>query len=992
MPLVRFDNEPTTSDTVLIEITIKDMSGNLIDPYKVNKVIVYFLDRGIASSPSYYGFTEVDDISGGEVDVSFSNATPVKIYGNDAEPAWLSSDTTNATIQHVILNPNGITQYGVFQMEWNPEFNREGDYFVCWTWTEIIGGSTTSAFTHFFLNSDIKSPAVLPQNATIPGKYEMLMNRYLPSMFKESIADNDTTVDVITRFNNSIAASFTDTENKANQILGLQDANALHESLLPYLSNMFNWKLKTNDSTLWRRQIKRAVPLYKQKGTYKALKEALAESGINLNKITKYWQVMSKSTWQEAFRVDFDNQDSFILEKVPLTYDSLNFELKLMPSTSTTYTTLDITYVSFTILDGIAYMDWIGPFQLNKDDILKVIYKINSVLDQTIEDYIRSLSLADNRSESVMRDNNICYPKKNWNVRIIADDDVMLPIICPTRHPFHTPVVFGKIRTEFPYSENIYNMDEYNGSVRDSINPCDIDKDFVDSCPCCMSSKISVDVELKNLSNDRMVECQDVLREFLPFHTVVHSINFDGAIEEFMLPPVEEIQTYINNEYTDNVINGQMVLNRTIQPWTANMKREMLATANNLVTDMNGKGYNLAYSLYYPAEIFDQYTMGLDMADNQLEILSGLNTGVYSLTNPNGHLIDFDDPNIIPNPSNKTQFPFRLSNKVYEGTGSIFQDNLTIFTDTNIVFAKYNMKFAKDLVTPWQIVVTSGPHSGSYDIYNILPDGSLIILGWIGSSTVTNLNYQLKDDSANEQDSSTTGKLTVQYRGRFETTDNLVQEYLIESNFYLSYMGNQYKISSFIDDSKCYLDGYNGGTVVGTSSIKIFKRIVDNGIGYICPRGMKLTTASNYYNTLQVSDQLEDDQHIENFIVLIGTDYYQIGSWSNTPNGDSRYEITLNGLPLIEWGTVGTTNIGFSIIQFLKTSPVTVTTTFPQIINTTFDRIDRRGNEIISNTTDTSGGMSAAMAATLLNAANSGQPIDLVTHGENISIQIEYLE
>lgn len=990
MPLVRFDDTPTTTDTILLEIQTTNENGVAADPYKVNNVIVYFLDRGIASSPSFYGFTEVD--SEGEIDVSFSNAVPVKVYGTDGEPAWLSSDTSLATLQHITVDVNDNAQFGVFQTEWNPEFNREGEYFVCWTWTPIIGGSTTSAFTRFFLNADSKSTAILPQHATVPDKYEMLMDRYLPSMFKEYIAELDVTPDVISRFNNSVAVSFTDTENKANQILGLQDANALHEALLPYLSNLFNWKLKTGDPNLWRRQIKRAVPLYKQKGTYKALKEALAESNITLNKITKYWQVSSKSTWQEAFRVEFNNQDSFTLEKIPLTYDALNFELKLLPATSNTYINLDNTYVSFTTIDGVAYMDWIGSYELNKDDILKVIYKIAPVADQSIENYIRSLSLADNRSEAVMRDNNICYPKKNWNIRLIADDDDMLPIVCPTRHPFHEPVVFGKIRTEFPYSENIYNMDEYNGSTRDSIDPCDIDRDFVDSCPCCMSSKISVDVELNNLSNDRMVECQEVLQEFLPFHAVVHSINFDGGVEEFMLPPVEEIQTYIVNEYADNVVNGQMVVNRTIQPWTANMKREMLATANNLLTDSSGKGYNLAYSLYYPAEAFDHYTMGLDMTNNQLEILSGLNVGTYSLTNPNGHLMDFDNPSIVPSPFDKTQFPFRLSNNVYEGTGSIYQDNLTTFNDVNIAFTKYNMKLSKDAVTPWQIVVTAGPNAGSYNIYNVLSDGSLVLTGWPGVTTVGNLSYKINDENGNEQDSSTTGKLTVSYRGRFETTDNLVQEYLIQPNYYLSYLGTQYKISSFIDDTKCYLNGYNGGNVVGASSIKIFKRIIDNGIGYVQPRGMKITTSFNYYSALQISDQLEDDQHIENFIILIGTDYYQIGSWSNVADGDGRYEIVLNGLPFIEWGTSGTTNVIFSLIQFLKTSPVTVTTTFPQVVSTTLNRVDRRGNEVILNTTDTSGGMSAAMAATLLNAANSGQPIDLVSQGENISIQIEYLE
>lgn len=985
MGLVRYDDAPKTSDTVLLEVITTDTAGDDDTAYKVNSVTVYYLDRGIANSSEY---TEFND---GEVDVKFSNAVPVKTYGTDGEPAWLSTDTSEATITNVEEDDDGNTLDGVFRAEWNPEFCREGDYFVCYTWTPIIGGSTMSAYIQFFLNADTRATAVLPQHATVDGKYDMLTERYMPSMFKEYISVQDVTPDVLQRLNSAVGGGFTDMENKANQILGLQDANALHEALLPYLSNFFNWKLKTNDPSLWRRQIKRAVPLYKQKGTIAGLREALAQAAITLNGITKYWQVVSKSTWQEAFRVEEDNQTSFTLAKVPLTYDAANFALSLMPADSNTYTTLDNNDVSFTVVDGVAYMDWIGDFELAKDDILKVLYKVAAVADQSVENYIRSLSLADNRSEAVMRDKNICYPKKNWNVRLIADDDEMLPVICPTRHPYHPAVVFGKVRTEFPYSENIYNMEEYNGSKRDSTDPCDIDRDFLDSCPCCMSSKISLDVELQNLSNDRMVECQEVLREFLPFHAVVHSINFDGAVEEFVLQPVEEIQTYIVNDYTENFINGQMAFNRSIQPWTDNLKREMLATADNLVTDTDGEGYNIAYCLYYPVEAFDNYTMGLNTSSSRLEILSGLNTGSYEMTNPSGHLLDFDDPSIVQYPFDKTQFPFRLSNEVYDGGGDITQDNLFAFSDVNVNFSKYNMLLGKDSGTPWHIEVTAGPYAGTYDIYDIGFDGSLTITGWAGSGATT-LAYDLLDDNGDEQDSGTTGKLVVTSRGRFETTDNLVQEYLIQPNFYLSYGGEQYKITSFLADDECYLDGYDGGTVVGATNVKIYKRIVDNGVGYVAPRGMTLTTTANYYDDLPVSDELEDNQHMENFLILLGTDYYQIASWSDTANGDGRYEIILKGSPLLEWSTDGTTGVTYSIIQFLKTSPVTITKTYPTVVTTTLDRVDRRGNEVITSTTETGGEMTASLAAALLNAANSGQQVDLVSQGENISIQIEYLE
>jgi len=51
----------------------------------------------------------------------------------------------------------------------------------------------------------------------------------------------------------------------ANQLIDLFDANALHESLLNYLSNLFAIKLRSSDPTLWRRQIKEAIPLFKKR-------------------------------------------------------------------------------------------------------------------------------------------------------------------------------------------------------------------------------------------------------------------------------------------------------------------------------------------------------------------------------------------------------------------------------------------------------------------------------------------------------------------------------------------------------------------------------------------------------------------------------------------------------------------------------------------------------------------------------------------------------
>ena len=133
-----------------------------------------------------------------------------------------------------------------------------------------------------------------------------------------------------------------------------------------------------------------------------------------------------------------------------------------------------------------------GAMALVEGDIIRVLYQYKTVpgsLEQNIEDYIQTLPLADIRDEE-----DQIYPPKNWNVRLLEEDDIMFDVIIPVRHPFHENLIFGQVRTEFPYSENIYNMETYNGSSRDSYDPCFIDRKFRDPCGNCLSSKFSIDI------------------------------------------------------------------------------------------------------------------------------------------------------------------------------------------------------------------------------------------------------------------------------------------------------------------------------------------------------------------------------------------------------------------------------------------------------------------------------------------------------------------
>ena len=449
------DQRPTVSDEVLIRITTTDTDGNPVNPYKVSKVTIYFIERDFTISRA----ETVDlNINGEIVTTYFKDAVPVKVFGDPINPAWLSSDTSLALITKIDTDEDGNPLIGNFDVQWNPDLAREGDYVICWSWASFPAADEQSASLTFILYSDTQASTSIPTHATVPNKYKVLLDRYLPDFIKDTqLGRDDLTYDVLSRFNDSVAQSFTTVEDLANQILDLQDANVLSEGLLPYLSNFFRHRLWSSDTQLWRRQIKRAIPLYKKKGTLSGLTEALDSAGIKLQRLVKLWQVVSKSTWQEAFKVS-SGQTEFVLAKSALLSIDSNYILSLRPEGDTSYVGLPISYVSFSVFGDTTKMTWVGPFTLNPNDIIRIIYKIANPVSQAIEDFIRSLPLADTRDETTF-----IYPLKNWNVRLIEEDDPMFSIIIPARHPYRLPVIWGKVRTEFAYSEKVYNQDEYDG-------------------------------------------------------------------------------------------------------------------------------------------------------------------------------------------------------------------------------------------------------------------------------------------------------------------------------------------------------------------------------------------------------------------------------------------------------------------------------------------------------------------------------------------------
>lgn len=1043
MALLKPTENPTIADTILFELPTPDANGCfLANPYKVDSVVIYYVERDFTSGNfrEYKQKTyQADKLKAAEeaealactnpttenIDRAkrlraeaesdsasspffFNEARPVRVIGTPLFPAWLSTDTENALIEKIDTDEDGNTVYGQFKYEWEPDGMREGDYFICWTWTPLPAGDSLSSHLTFSIGGSPQLTTSIPTHYTVPEKYETLLERYTPEMFKLVMCDDDRSPDVLDKFNKSIADGFTVLENLANQIVDLQDSNSTHELLLPYLSNLFDLKLKTGDPTLWRRQIKRAVPLFKMKGTKKALEEALDQAGIRLNKITRLWQIISSYTWQEAFTYTGETEE-FELTKVAHPVDPDNFELWLRPAGEDEYIPLSSDYVSFDTSEGVTTMSWVGhtlsvdPIDLVDGDILRVLYQYAEIpgpTEQTIENYIRSLPLADQRDERKQD-----YPLKNWNVRVIAEDDPLFDVVIPNRHPYTEPLIFGKVRTEFPYSENVYNMEEYNGSIRNSKEPCDIDKDFLDPCTACLSSKYNIDLEIDDLSNDRLLEAQDVLREFVPFHAVLHTLNFVGGVNEFVQSPVEDIEILVMYQGEDFVIagEGQMWFNRAMKrgTTTAAVYRNALAQSEVAVATTTGTAYNDEITIFCPDIRFDRIGMATD-GTAILEILApSANAGTTTLSSPQGNIAVVAS---ATEPLNTSSFTFRVSNPVLDGTlCNVHQDNYFTFSDSEANFGQLGVKSVWDVdnnaaAGAWKVLIPAYSAT-AYTILNVLPDGSLVLEDQgdtLPSTNAVDVTYTLRDNNDQDILDSDSGKLVVRKRGRTEVLDSNVEDVRESTKvgFYQEISGSQYQITGYVDGQtdEFYIDGYDGGDVAGVNLV-VYQRIADNEIGYLSHRGLKLRAAGNLESSLSIpngrnslipeDDIPENDRFKENFLVVIDDNYYFMSEVDgDNPSGFTT--LTLSG-PDLYWKTFGAggTSVDFTIYRYVKQSATIPGQQF-DFPEHDFRNLDRQGREIITSETETAATMSALSAGDAVS--------ETVSQTEAVTFTIEYAD
>lgn len=1030
------DQNPKITDNIIFNLETPDINGCfLANPYKVDKVVIYFVERDFVSS-NYGSYTKTtvdptllaklqtaqtlactnpttDNLNAvkqlqSQIAASsqsntfyYDNALPVYTLGDSLNPAWLSTDTANSYLSNT-LDANGNIELGKFQFTWSPQGSvREGDYFICWTWTPLPAGDSLSNNIVFSLAGDPGAVLSIPTHQTAPDKYNILVDRYLPEMFKMTVSNTDITPQTLQMLQQAIAQGFTDLEDLANQIIDLYDANAVHESLLVYLADLFNLKLKSQDATLWRRQIKEAIPLFKMKGTLKGLTAAFAQAGMTLNKFTRLWQIVSPYTWQESFLVT--DSPSFVLAKnIVLPINQTNFKLWIRRANSVNYIPYSSDYVVFTQDDcGLTTtMTWIGnelsanPTFLHQGDYIRVLYQYNQIPagGQAVENYIQQLPLGDTRDEELQE-----YPRKNWNVRLIEEDDPMFDTIVPNRQPFFDPVVFGKVRTEFPFSENIYNMDTYNGSARDTTDPCMIDKDFIDPCTACVSSFFNIDVSVQDISNERVMEINDILAENTPFHAMPYLISFSGEVDEFVRPPVEDIEFIIQFTLQEYILSGEAspIFNRTIGDGVniVGPSRSDLADEITMVSNRTGTAYNNYIMLIAPNTSLAN--VGIDFDNHFLQVLSpSPNTGTYKLSNASGD--NAVVVSTVAEPLNQSMFTFNLYNILYTTSiASITQDNLNILSDTSIDFTIYSPRSNWDIGKngyaggAWSVLIPAYSQT-RYTIDQILPNGEFVLLDpdrTLPSSGVNNLNYSLFDDANNEIFTSSTGILTVTLRALV----NLNDPYIININQFarggdlLQYNGVNYTILA-TTGTNLYIQDYDLGDAVGVG-IDIIRPLLTNSIGYFGYSGLSLQTVDDYEAELGIlngQNQTTDPNEIfddgflkENFLININGTFFRLVNINKT-------QMTLGGQGE-DWGTLtsGGTTVNFSILRFPQKTVDVQLTVFESGIN-------RSGKETIMQEIDTfNANLPTNVVLTALQLPSDSSFTEQVQQDESIQITIE---
>jgi phage tail P2-like protein len=572
----KYTDSPTTNDTIIFDLNTENDDGMFVDPFSVEKVVIFYLEKNtnvnnkkiekkfynpdlqknyeeqktiVSNFPTLENIKILKDLKT-KLEITASTS---QLYYKEAQfamstpsPLWTIDGKVRNIVNFIDPNKNNIP--GRFFFAWLPQDNmREGTYIIRWEWKLEEKGKIKSAEKIFTIVADSKE--LKHSNLSLPprDKYDFLLTKYIPAMYFVKTKPNDLTPYVIEKLNKSVSQGFLEIEDMAIKLFTLLDPDCIKTNFLPLLANTFGLTLRSDDTDAWRNQIRGVLGLYKKKGTINGLKQALDKAGITFLKLTNLWQVISNCNWTDGFLIDKDvNLDTQIIGY--LTKKPINNDLTVEIRSNGKYVTLPKDIISLQEVQAPetkTAVIWEGgntspQISLIKDDVIRIKYQYSNISDSNIEKYIDTLSLADQRDETKIK-----YPFKNWNIKLIEEDDPLFDLLITERNPFYNPIIFGKIRTTFLYSEKVFNMDTYNGSLYNSNNPCDINKDFIDACHGGRSSKFNIYLEFDNVSDEKIKEAKEIIIDYSPFHAILHNIIISSKTTDYVLPPIESIKTDI---------------------------------------------------------------------------------------------------------------------------------------------------------------------------------------------------------------------------------------------------------------------------------------------------------------------------------------------------------------------------------------------------------------------------------------------------------------
>ena len=966
----------------------------------------------------------------------YSEANTVYCAGETCAPGnfpmWIYGEDNSASlIQQVIDDP--VLSNGHFRFIWEPGPIKEGDYYICFSWTMRLSAYKSQAYTrflHFYIEPDIKNEVAIPSHGCPPEKYMTLLTNYMPRMYDSNYAKQDKSVFTLTALNKSVASSFTGLDDQASRLIDILNANFTPEPYLNFLAQYFALKLRGNDISRWRGQIITAIPQFKRKGTLEALVQAFDQAGIALTDFYQYWQVTLPQIYTQSFV--FSDTYEFTLDK--FTSDTLMqdysgdglfilqlAEVTAIPREFVDQSTILINFVQNA--DGSTSMIWDGASKpLQTGDSIKITYVTETMTSQQVslcQYFLQYLILQDDRDYFLITSN---MPSKNWNVRLITTQDPYFSSFVPIINPFYNPVVFGQIRTEFPYSENVYNMDEYNGSLRNSTNPSDMAPDFQEPCSGGISADYGINVIIQNLSDWRLDEVRGILRDYTPFHANCRTLNFAGGVVEYMLPPVENIQFLMKYNYYEYLIAGdaQFAFNRKTMWYDfsgdpyASTDPDTLGRVNYIRTDFADEVltpvstgtitlYNESLVLAPVTQVVNYESLLIDLGNCFLEILDGPEIGSY--TNPflsvepyklifNGTTAGNIDPIV------GDSFTYRISNKLINGNFSISNSYQFSIADINVDYLVYDIKtvYQDGSIEAWSVRIGSSDYPILYVNNNtIFIENS--ISNPLSTTSAQDLSYSIVKPGIYSPDivtTSTTGVYNVCKIAKVTST-SLPKQSLANvcvpvpsPEMYFTVNGTDfYKIYSLdqTDSFSFYILNYTIGLTPTSVAGTVYNRLTE-ALGTFEFSGLKGQASwDTFYNPEQVvlrtnliPEQclLEVNYGSAIYIYTIQVDFGGSPSIAPTYVGMLGY--------FADVGTIDTNSAGTSYSYSLyRYNPIDAPPVVPALSGQNLYYVTRAGQEVWSKT------FNYSMPFYMMPQSNSNKsPVDFVKNNEKVKISIEF--